>query len=185
MIEDRTGEVVDLQIHSLVHGVISLESKAPTYGKMHREMQVTKFRGSDFISGFHDFVIRRGGVAIFPRLVAAAHGSPFPPEVLLSGVAELDALLGGGIDRGTSTLLMGPPGSGKSTLALQYAAAAVARGDHAATFVFDETKHALLKRSAGIGLNFKKGPAVARLLSTLSIRWQFRLGSLFKSYDTA
>ncbi len=157
MIDDRTGELVDLQLHSVVHGVISLESRAPTYGQIRRELQVTKFRGSDFISGFHDFVIRRGGVTIYPRLVAADHGSPFPQEVLLSGVAALDKLMGGGIDRGTSTLLVGPPGSGKSTLALQYAAAAVERGDHAATFVFDETRNALLKRSAGIGLHVKEG----------------------------
>lgn len=157
MIDDRTGEVPDLQLHNIAHGVISLESTAPTYGKMRRELQVTKFRGSDFVSGFHDFVIQRGGIVVFPRLVAARHGSPFPPEVILSGVPALDALMGGGVDRGTSTLLIGPPGSGKSTVALQYAAAATARGDHVATFVFDETKSALLARSQGIGMSIKEG----------------------------
>src|SRR6185437_7763849 len=104
-----------------------------------------------------DFAIRRGGLALFPRLVAAEHGSQFTPSVIKSGVVSLDALLGGGIEGGTSTLLVGPPGSGKSTLALQYACAATQRGDHAASFIFDETRAALLSRSQGIGLNLREG----------------------------
>jgi circadian clock protein KaiC len=163
MIDDRTGEVPDLQLHSVAHGVISLESTAPTYGKTRRELQVIKFRGSDFISGFHDFVIQHGGIVLFPRLVAAKHASAFTPEVLLSGVPALDTLMGGGIDRGTSTLLMGPPGSGKSTVALQYAATAAARGDHVATFVFDETRNALLARSAGMGTRIKEGEGAGEI----------------------
>ena len=157
MIDDRTGDAPDLQLHSIVHGVISLESKAPIYGQIRRELRVAKFRGSDYASGFHDFVIRPGGLTVFPRLVAAQHGSSFKRELIPSGVTALDTLLGGGIDRGTSTLLIGPPGSGKSTIALQYAAAASARGDHAATFVFDETKAALLARSLGIGIRINEG----------------------------
>jgi circadian clock protein KaiC len=163
MIDDRTGEGPDLQLHSIVHGVISLDSRAPAYGQIHRELRVVKFRGSDFISGFHDFAIKQQGITVYPRLVAAKHASSFKQEILSSGVAALDALMGGGIDRGTSTLLIGPPGSGKSTLALQYATAAIKRGDHAATFVFDETKSALLARSAGIGMPIKEGLAPGQI----------------------
>jgi circadian clock protein KaiC len=163
LIDDRTGTGPDLQLHSIAHGVIALNSSAPVYGQIRRELQVIKLRGSDFISGFHDFSLREGGLTVYPRLVAADHGSAYGQEFLPSGVAALDALMGGGIDRGTSTLLIGPPGSGKSTLALQYAAAALARGDHAATFVFDETKSALLSRSAGIGIALPEGSGPGRI----------------------
>lgn len=157
MLDDRTNEGPDLQLHSIAHGVIALNSHAPTYGQVRRELQVIKLRGSDFVGGFHDFTIRRGGLTVFPRLVAANHTIPFARSFMPSGTTALDMLLGGGIDRGTSTLLIGPPGSGKSTLALQYATAAVARGDHAASFVFDETKSALLARSMGIGMHINEG----------------------------
>jgi circadian clock protein KaiC len=157
MLDDRTAEGPDLQLHSIAHGVLALYVTPPVYGHARRQLQVLKFRGSDFSSGFHDFAIRRGGLAVFPRLVASEHGSRFSHSVITSGVASLDALLGGGIERGTSTLLVGPPGSGKSTLALQYACAAAQRGDHAASFVFDETKAALLARSQGVGLSLREG----------------------------
>ena len=158
MLDDRTAEGPDLQLHSIAHGVIALYVTPPVYGHARRQLQVLKFRGSDFSSGFHDFSIRQGGLVVFPRLVAADHATQFSQSVIESGVASLDALLGGGIERGTSTLLVGPPGSGKSTLALQYACAATQRGDHAASFVFDETKAALLVRSRGLGLNLREGP---------------------------
>ncbi|MBV9912960.1 MAG: AAA family ATPase [Sinobacteraceae bacterium] len=158
MLDDRTAEGPDLQLHSIAHGVIALYVTPPVYGHARRQLQVLKFRGSDFSSGFHDFSIRQGGLVVFPRLVAADHARQFSHSVIESGVASLDALLGGGIERGTSTLLVGPPGSGKSTLALQYACAATQRGDHAASFVFDETKAALLVRSRGLGLNLREGP---------------------------
>jgi len=157
MLDDRTAEGPDLQLHSIAHGVMALHVTTPVYGQARRQLQVLKFRGSDFSSGFHDFAIRRGGLALFPRLVAAEHGSQFTPSVIKSGIVSLDALLGGGIEGGTSTLLVGPPGSGKSTLALQYACAATLRGDHAASFIFDETRAALLSRSQGIGLNIREG----------------------------
>ena len=163
LIDDRTGTGPDLQLQSIAHGVIALNSSAPAYGQNRRELQVVKLRGSDFISGFHDFSLRKGGLTVYPRLVAGKHGSADSQEVLPSGIAALDALMGGGIDRGTSTLLIGPPGSGKSTLALQYAAAALARGDHAATFVFDETKSALLSRSAGIGIRLPEGSSPGQI----------------------
>ncbi|HEX5458544.1 MAG TPA: ATPase domain-containing protein [Steroidobacteraceae bacterium] len=157
MLDDRTAEGPDLQLHSIAHGVMALYATTPVYGQARRQLQVLKFRGSDFSSGFHDFAIRRGGLQLFPRLVAANHGSQFSRSVIRSGNAALDALLGEGIERGTSALLVGPPGSGKSTLALQYAHAATERGDHAASFVFDETKVALLARSQGLGLNLREG----------------------------
>lgn len=157
MLDDRTAEGPDLQLHSIAHGVMALYVTPPIYGNARRRLQVLKFRGSDFSSGFHDFDIRYGGLVVFPRLIAAEHGSDFAHSVIKSGIASLDALLGGGIERGTSTLLVGPPGSGKSTLALQYACAATQRGDHAASFVFDESKAALLARSEGVGLKLREG----------------------------
>jgi circadian clock protein KaiC len=163
LLDDRTGEGPDLQLHSIAHGVIALDSFTPTYGKVRRQLSVLKFRGSDFRSGFHDFDIHRGGVAVFPRLVAAHHGVPYDPGVTLSGVADMDALVGGGFDRGTSTLLMGPPGSGKSTIALQYAYAATQRGEHAAVFMFDETKTALQARAAGLGMRLSEGEGPGRM----------------------
>lgn len=163
MLDDRTAEGPDLQLHSIAHGVIALNFKAPPYGQVRREMQVLKFRGSDFSSGFHDFAIRRGGISVFPRLIAADHSQPFHRALIASGVKLLDTLLGGGIERGTTTLLMGPPGCGKSTIALQYAVAAAQRGDHAIAFMFDETKEALLTRSAGLGLALKEGNATGEV----------------------
>ena len=157
LLDDRTAEGPDLQLHSIAHGVIALDSTSPPYGQTHRQVEVIKFRGSDFVSGFHDFCIRRGGLQVFPRLVSAQHSHDFPKEALKSGVTALDTLLGGGVDRGSSTLLIGPPGSGKSTIAVQYALAATKRGDHAAAFLFDETKSAMLTRSTGIGMQFQEG----------------------------
>jgi len=157
MLDDRTAEGPDLQLHSIAHGVIALYLKPPVYGQARRQLQVLKFRGSDFATGFHDLRILNGGITVFPRLVASEHGAEFNRTLIKSGVSTLDALLGGGVERGTSTLLVGPPGSGKSTIALQYAVAATARGDHAAAFIFDETRAALLGRSAGVGLTINEG----------------------------
>ncbi len=157
LLDDRTAEGPDLQLHSIAHGVIALNSSSPSYGQLRREVEVLKFRGSDFMSGRHDFVIRQGGITVFPRLVSADHQVAYPRESIASGVAALDALFGGGVERGTSTLLVGPPGCGKSTIAVQYAVAATRRGDHAAAFLFDETKAAMLTRSAGIGTLINEG----------------------------
>jgi circadian clock protein KaiC len=157
LLDDRTAEGPDLQLHSIAHGVIALHSRAPAYGQTHRQIEVIKFRGSDFVSGFHDFAIRQGGLGIFPRLVSSQHALEFQRHLIKSGVASLDTLLGGGVDRGSSTLLIGPPGSGKSTIAVQYAVAATQRGDHAAAFLFDETRAAMLTRSEGIGMQVHEG----------------------------
>ena len=157
MLDDRTAEGPDLQLHSIANGVIALYASAPPYGPARRQLQVLKLRGSDFSSGFHDVTIRRGGLKVFARLVAADHGADFPRTLIASGVTALDALMGGGVERGTSTLLIGPPGCGKSTLALQYAVAATERGEHAASFIFDETKTALVSRMQGLGLQIREG----------------------------
>ena len=164
LLDDRTAEGPDMQLHSIAHGVFSLEFKSPPYGQLRRELQIIKYRGSDFASGFHDFVIRTGGIRVFPRLVASDHVTKFTREMIPSGVRSLDSLLGGGIERGTSTLLMGPPGCGKSTIAMQYAVAAAERGDHAVAFAFDETKAALLARSTGLGLRIVEGTGAGQVM---------------------
>jgi len=163
LLDDQTAEGPDLQLHSIAHGVIALEHRAPAYGRAQRQMRVVKFRGSDFRGGYHDMTIRRGGLTVYPRLSAAEHGRPFEQAPIQSGVTELDKLLGGGIDRGTSTLLTGPPGSGKSTIAVRYAIAAVERGEHAALFDFDETKPTLTARMSGLGYRFKEGIGPGKL----------------------
>jgi circadian clock protein KaiC len=164
MLDDRTGEVADMQLQSIAHGVITLDYKSPTYGRARREMQVLKFRGSDFASGYHDFVVRKGGLTVFPRLCAGDHGDSAKRSFIASGNADLDRLLGGGIERSTSTLLIGPPGSGKSSIALQYAIAAAAGGDHGAIFAFEETRSATLVRSRGLGLIINEGTGPGQIL---------------------
>jgi circadian clock protein KaiC len=157
LLDDRTSEGSDLQLQSIAHGVISLEQFAPVYGAARRRLRIVKYRGTDFRGGFHDFAIRYGGVVVFPRLVAAEHLEPFNKERIKSGVTALDSLLGGGPDRGTSTLLIGPAGSGKSTIAVQYAVAAAERGDHAVIFAFDESAATLLTRTEGLGIQLLPG----------------------------
>ena len=164
LLDDRTAEGPDLQLHSIAHGVLSLDHRAPLYGRSLRSLQVLKFRGSDFISGSHDFIIRRGGLRVFPRLTASEHVMRFERGAVSSGVPELDELMGGGIDRGTSTLFVGPPGAGKSTLALQYAATAALRGDHAAVFAFEESKAILFERANGLGMSLQEGTGPGQLM---------------------
>ena len=156
LLDDRTASDNDLQLHSLAHGVISLEHLAQEYGAERRRLRVLKMRGRAFRGGFHDFLIRSGGLEVFPRLVAAEHHRPFDAEPLKSGVPELDRLTGGGLHRGTSALLMGPAGSGKSTIAVQYAVAAAERGERSVLFTFDESVATLFMRSQGLGIDLKK-----------------------------
>lgn len=164
-LDDRTADGIDnTQLHSIAHGVIALQHRAPEYGPTLRQLRVTKFRGSSFISGHQDLLIDRGGLTVFPRLTASDHGADFPRDVVPSGVAALDQLLGGGIDRGTATLLIGPAGSGKSTIALQYAAAAARRGDHAAVFTFEESRSLLLDRMKSLGLVVEQGIGPGKLM---------------------
>jgi circadian clock protein KaiC len=162
-LDDRSSDRVDTQLHSIAHGVIALERHVPAYGPAQRQLRITKFRGSDFISGQQDMVIRRGGLEVFPRLKPSQHGVPYEREVVPSGVAALDDLLGGGIDRGTATLLVGPAGTGKSTIASQYAVMAAKRGGHAAIFTFEEGRSLLLDRLASLGLSVEEGVGPGKL----------------------
>ena len=155
LLDDKTSEVGDLQLQSIAHGVISLEQLSPQFGAERRRLRIVKLRGSRYRGGYHDFTIVRGGLGVFPRLVAAEHHSAFPREHVKSGLSALDTLLGGGLDRGTSTLLMGPAGSGKSSLALQYAIAAARRGERSALFIFDESLGTLLARASGLGFDLE------------------------------
>ncbi len=163
LLDDRTSEVTDLQLQSIAHGVLCLERRSPEYGVMQRRLQVLKMRGKPFRAGYHDYTIVRGGLTVFPRLVAAEHQDVFEAAQVQSGIAGLDALLGGGLDKGTSTLIMGPAGSGKSTLATQYAVAAAGRGERAALFLFEESRRTLLARSAGLGQDVAGHLAAGRL----------------------
>lgn len=153
LLDDRTSEVTDLQLQSIAHGVVTLEHLAQDFGAERRRLRVMKMRGVQFRGGYHDFTIRRGGLAVFPRLVAADHHRPFQAGQVTSGVPALDALLGGGLDRGTSALLIGPAGCGKSSIAVQYLAAAAGRGEHGVLFAFDEGLGTLKARSAGLGVD--------------------------------
>jgi circadian clock protein KaiC len=153
LLDDHTSQESDRQLESLVHGAMLLESKTPSYGGTRRHLNIIKFRGVNYIGGKHDFKIEKGGMVLFPRLIASNHYTPFVRETLSSGVANLDALTGGGLDTGTATLIMGPAGTGKSSIAMQYVIAASKRGQKAAIFAFDESIAILLDRSAGIGIN--------------------------------
>jgi len=145
----------DLQLLSLSHGVIRLERLTLDFGAPHRRLEIMKMRGSTYREGWHDYVVRTGGIEAFPTLIAAEHVVPFISEPVPSGVAELDALLDKGPLRGTSTLVTGPSGSGKSTLALQYVWAAAERGEHCVIYEFDERVGTLLTRSAKLGLDLQ------------------------------
>ena len=151
LLDDLTTATRDLQVQSIAHGVVLLEQMSPEYGAERRRLRVVKYRGVSFRGGYHDFTIRPGGLVVFPRLVAAEHRQPTFGHRLPSGVAELDRLLGGGIEQGTSTLILGPPGAGKSSLATQFVATAAAHGQNSAMFVFDESRQTLLSRAASLG----------------------------------
>ncbi|MEK6336894.1 MAG: ATPase domain-containing protein [Acidobacteriota bacterium] len=156
LLDDKVYDGQDLQVQSIAHGVVSLEHLAIEYGAERRRLRIKKLRGARFRGGYHDFNIETGGVNVFPRLVAAEHHNKFVKESVPSEIKELDLLLGGGLDRGTATLILGPTGSGKSTLAAQFAAAGAARGEPAAAFIFDELKESFIARSADIGLEMRQ-----------------------------
>jgi circadian clock protein KaiC len=155
MLDDLTTEALDKTVHSVAHGVIRLEEMAADYGGERRRLRVIKYRGQKYRGGYHDFNIETGGVRVFPRLVSSEYKQPFKRDVIKSDSPELDALLGGGIERGSSTLILGPAGTGKSLLTLTFAAAAVARGEKAAMFVFDEEQGLLIERARGLGIDMQ------------------------------
>nr|WP_218943013.1 ATPase domain-containing protein [Sphingomonas sp. R-74633] len=155
MLDDLTADTLDKTVHSVAHGVVRLEELAPEYGPERRRMRVIKYRGRRFRGGFHDFVIETGGVRVFPRLVSAEHKTEYLRDVVKSDSAALDALLGGGIERGSSVLVLGPAGTGKSLLCLTFIAAAVQRGERAAMFAFDEELGLLFDRALGLGIDLR------------------------------
>ena len=164
LLDDRTAERHDLQLQSIAHGVILLESAVCEYGVKKRRLEVKKLRGSPFREGLHDYNIKRGGVNVYPRLVASEHLYTAQPRQVSSGIAALDTLLGGGLDSGTSTLLLGPAGCGKSTIAMCYALSELERGGCAAVLAFDETLPTLVIRCERLGLDIRKHFDVGRLI---------------------
>jgi circadian clock protein KaiC len=155
LLDDQTGGQADMHLRSIVHGVINLERRSPEYGVTRRRLQIIKVRGWAFSEGYHDFQIKRGGLEVFPRLVAAEYATSFGRDMIESGLKPLDRLLGGGLTRGTSTLITGPAGSGKSSIAAQYAMSSAARGERASMFVFDESIRTLSERSAALGFDIR------------------------------
>jgi circadian clock protein KaiC len=156
LLDDNTSPDSDRQLESLAHGVLILEQQFPKYGKPRRQLRVLKLRGVNFGGGYHDFNIETGGIQVFPRLISADHHTKFEPEILSSGITELDQLTGGGLDAGTAVLVVGPAGTGKSTIAAQYASVAASKGKQVVYFTFEETQSTLLKRTRDLGMDFDK-----------------------------
>ena len=164
LLDDLTSEPTDLQLESIAHGVITMQRLEREYGVNRRRLEVRKLRGARFREGYHDFSIESGGIVVHPRLIAAEHRPNLEQHPVASGLKELDLLLGGGIDTGTSTLLMGPAGSGKSSIAIRYAISAAARNDLACFFCFDESIATLTKRAEGLGMPLDKHLASGKLV---------------------
>ncbi len=156
LLDDATCGPPDLDVATLVHGVVQLEQFAPEFGPERRRLRVSKMRGRQCLGGYHDFRIGRGGLDVFPHLVAVEPAHPQPADTVKSGVPGLDTLVGGGLDRGTSALLMGPAGSGKSSAAVHYVVAAAERGQRSVIFAFDETPRTLRSRAAALGLDLQR-----------------------------
>jgi circadian clock protein KaiC len=155
LLDDMTGEIQDKTVHSVAHGVIRLEELTPDYGAERRRLRVLKYRAQLFRGGYHDFTIKTGGVQVFPRLVAAEYRVRKKSSVLSTNIAALDTLMGGGVDSGSSTLVIGPAGTGKSLLVLQFVAAAIQRGETVALFIFDEELGLLISRSKAMGIDLQ------------------------------
>ena len=156
LIDEHQATSEGMHVHTLVHGAIELEQMRPEFGGDRRRLRITKMRGRDFRSGNHDYVIATGGVRVFPRLVASEHRRDGENPPVSSNLEALDALLGGGLDRGTSTLLVGASGTGKSSLASHFVMAAQERGERAAMFLFDESLRAMVTRSRGLGFDMEQ-----------------------------
>lgn len=163
VLDDLTGPNGVKELHSLMHSVVSLEQIERSFGAARRRLRIAKMRGAEYQSGWHDFAITAGDVLIFPSLIAKEHQPAFEPGTVSSGLAGLDELLGGGLTRGTTTMLLGPSGAGKSSVALQYVTAAMDRGERAAFFSFDETYETLAQRSRALGFDVQKAMETGRL----------------------
>jgi circadian clock protein KaiC len=163
MLDDLTTDAEDKTVHSVAHGVVRLEELAPDYGAERRRLRVVKYRGRRFRGGFHDFAIQTGGVRVFPRLVSAEHRKSFTRDLVASPSPELNDLLGGGVERGSSVLVLGPAGTGKSLLTLTFVVGAIERGERAAMFVFDEELGLLFERARGLGIDLQSMVETGRL----------------------
>lgn len=155
LLDDQTAEDGDLQLHSIAHGVISLQRTPQEYGSQRRRLEVVKMRGVKYRGGFHDFELDTGGVTVFERLVAARHHTSFTHEMVSTGTPRLDTLIGGGLSRGTNTLISGPSGVGKTTTAVRCALSALERGEKVAYYLFDEGLPTLLARSRALGMDLQ------------------------------
>lgn len=163
VLDDRTTDTGGKDLHSVVHGVISLEQLERSYGAARRRLRIAKMRGSDYQSGWHDFALTTGAVLVFPSLIAEEHKDGFEKGTVGSELPELDQLLGGGLDRGTVNMFVGPSGVGKSSLALRYLMSAIKRGEHGAYFSFDETFHTLSSRGRALGFDVEKAVEAKQL----------------------
>jgi len=163
LLDDLTTDLLDKTVHSVAHGVVRLEELAPEYGAERRRVRVIKYRGRKFRGGYHDFTIRTGGLEVYPRLVSAEHKTSFDRSPLPSGIGGLDAVLGGGVERGSSCLVLGPAGAGKSLLTLHFALSALERGEKAAMFVFDEELGLLYDRTKPLGIDLEAHVATGKL----------------------
>jgi circadian clock protein KaiC len=164
LLDDLTTEALDKTVHSVAHGVVRLEELTPNYGAERRRLRVVKYRGQKYRGGYHDFTIMADGVHVFPRLVAAEHRNNFQRVQMSSHIDELDALLGGGVDGGSSTLILGPAGTGKSLISMVFAAAAVARGEKVGLFIFDEEMGLLFDRMKKMNIDLEALQATGNLL---------------------
>jgi circadian clock protein KaiC len=156
LLDDMTSTSHDLQVQSIAHGVVRLEQRYPEYGSERRRLIALKYRGTSFRGGYHDYTIKRGGLEVYPRLIAGEHRLEPSDDTFSTGVKELDGLLGGGIDCGTSTLVIGAAGTGKSSMAAQVVASAAKRGQTCAMFLFDEGINTLLSRTTAMGIDLRK-----------------------------
>ncbi|WP_028079927.1 ATPase domain-containing protein [Solimonas soli] len=155
LLDDMTSTDHDLQVQSIAHGVISLEQLNPDYGTERRRLRIVKYRGMRFRGGYHDYIIERGGLKVFARLVASEARKAVEMTRYASGIAALDALIGGGLERGTSTLIAGAAGTGKSSLAAQFVHAAALRGEKALMLLFDESLSTLVKRTGELNIGLQ------------------------------
>lgn len=164
LLDDRSEEPGDMHVESIAHGILDLEQLTPLYGAERRRLRVKKLRGVGFRGGFHDMRIKRGGLVIYPRLVASEHQQAFSPQALQSGFEALDRMLGGGLEHGTTTLILGPAGTGKSAIAAVHAAAVAASGKQVALFNFEEGLGTLNQRTAALGIPLREQIEAGRVL---------------------